>query len=108
MRLRAGLPSPPGGRSILSEELKDVQDELNLVREQAINGAAIAKDAEQEEERSHLVDLAHDLETPLTSVIGYLNLLRDERELSEPLRERYTGIALAKAEAAGRAGQRIF
>ena len=42
--------------------------------------------------------LAHDLKTPLASVIGYLNLLRDERQISEELQERYLSISLAKAE----------
>ena len=45
-----------------------------------------------------MVYLAHDLKTPLTSVIGYLTLLRDEPQLSPELRSRYTGIALEKAE----------
>ena len=36
--------------------------------------------------------------SPLTSVIGYLTLLRDEPQLSQELRGRYTGIALEKAE----------
>ena len=34
----------------------------------------------------------------MTSVIGYLTLLRDEPQISEKLREKYTGIALSKAE----------
>ncbi len=42
--------------------------------------------------------LAHDLKTPLASVIGYLNLLRDERNISEDLQERYLSISLSKAE----------
>ena len=42
--------------------------------------------------------LAHDLKTPLASVIGYLNLLRDERHISEDLQERYLSISLEKAE----------
>ena len=41
--------------------------------------------------------LAHDLKTPLTSVLGYLELLRDEPGLSEEQRAKYTGIALDKA-----------
>ena len=41
--------------------------------------------------------LAHDLKTPLTSVIGYLTLLQDEPQISAELRARYTGIALDKA-----------
>ena len=42
--------------------------------------------------------LAHDLKTPLTSVIGYLTLLRDEQEISPQLREKYLSISLDKAE----------
>lgn len=44
-----------------------------------------------------IMGLAHDLKTPLTSVIGYLTILRDERELPDGPRERYTGICLEKA-----------
>lgn len=42
--------------------------------------------------------LAHDLKTPLSSVIGYLTLLRDEQEISPELREKYLSITLDKAE----------
>ena len=42
--------------------------------------------------------LAHDLKTPLASSISYLNLLRDEKQLSEELREKYLSISLSKAE----------
>lgn len=42
--------------------------------------------------------LAHDLKTPLSSVIGYLTLLYDEGEISPELREKYLSIALDKAE----------
>lgn len=42
--------------------------------------------------------LAHDLKTPLTSVIGYLNLLDEIRDMPAAQREKYTHIALEKAE----------
>lgn len=42
--------------------------------------------------------LAHDLKTPLASVIGYLTLLRDEQQISPELREKYLSITLDKAE----------
>lgn len=42
--------------------------------------------------------LAHDLKTPLTSVIGYLTLLSDEPEMSKKMRERYTNVAVSKAK----------
>ena len=42
--------------------------------------------------------MAHDLKTPLTSVIGYLTLLRDEAQITEDLRKKYLDIALRKSE----------
>lgn len=42
--------------------------------------------------------LAHDLKTPLTSVIGYLTLLNDEKNLSKEQQQRYISVALNKAE----------
>lgn len=41
--------------------------------------------------------LAHDLKTPLTSVIGYLTLLVEEPDLSEKMRARYLSVAVKKA-----------
>lgn len=55
---------------------------MNLVREQALRNEMAAKEAEQKK-NDLIVYLAHDLKTPLTSVIGYLSLLRDELQISE-------------------------
>lgn len=41
--------------------------------------------------------MAHDLKTPLTSIIGYLTLLTDEKEIPENLQKKYMDIALKKS-----------
>lgn len=81
----------------LSPPLESIQDELNIVREGALRSAMYAKEAEQRK-NDLIVYLAHDLKTPLTSVIGYLSLLRDEPQIYPEMRAKYTGIALEKAE----------
>ena len=54
--------------------------------------------ADESARRSDLVTyLAHDLKTPLTSVIGYLSLLDEVPDMPEAQRVRYTDVALDKA-----------
>ena len=81
----------------LPKELKNIEDRMNRVKQDAARNARLAKEAEQRK-NDLVVYLAHDLKTPLTSVIGYLTLLRDEPQISPEIRARYTGIALEKAE----------
>ena len=81
----------------LSDELHDIEQRLNKVRTAAIANEEKAKEAEKRK-NDLVVYLAHDLKTPLTSVIGYLSLLHDEPDLPETQRQKYIDIALAKAE----------
>lgn len=91
------LAAPTDVQIILPDAMKSVQDELNQVRETALHNAQLAKEAEKRK-NDLIVYLAHDLKTPLTSVIGYLSLLCDEGQISEELRNKYLSIALKKAE----------
>lgn len=61
--------------------------------------SAQQKIAQQEQLRKKdlVAFLAHDLKTPLTSVVGYLTLLRDKPGLYPSEREKYTAVALEKA-----------
>ena len=75
-------------------------EELALVAADAKRAASERERqlADESARRSDLVTyLAHDLKTPLTSVIGYLSLLDEVPDMPEAQRVRYTGIALDKA-----------
>lgn len=75
-------------------------EELALVAADAKRAAAERERqlADESARRNDLVTyLAHDLKTPLTSVIGYLSLLDEVPDMPEAQRARYTGVALDKA-----------
>lgn len=44
-----------------------------------------------------IVNLAHDLRTPLTSVIGYLDIIKKDTSLTEEQKKHYTNIVYKKA-----------
>lgn len=78
-------------------ELGELEQQVNQIKVNVRNSQKAAKEAEQRK-NDLVVYLAHDLKTPLTSVIGYLTLLRDEEQISEALRRKYLAISLEKAE----------
>ncbi|WP_425516493.1 sensor histidine kinase [Ornithinibacillus massiliensis] len=80
----------------LPRELQQVEVQMNQIKQEAIRNDRLAREAEQRK-NDLIVYLAHDLKTPLTSVIGYLTLLRDEKNISEELVHKYTSISLDKA-----------
>lgn len=53
--------------------------------------------AESTRKNDLIAYLAHDLKTPLTSVIGYLSLLKEAPDMPREQEARYTNIALEKA-----------
>ena len=90
------LAAESGEKIRMSPELKFMEEKLNEVREKLENRTEAARQAEQR--KNELVAyLAHDIRTPLTSVIGYLSLLKETPELSEKQREQYVRVALDKA-----------
>lgn len=81
----------------LPPDLLITQDALNTVRLTALADERAAKAAEQRKDEL-VAYLAHDLKTPLTSLIGYLSLLEEAPDLPEEARIRYVGTSLQKAE----------
>lgn len=85
------------GEISLPSELFSIERKMNLAKHRMVLQNRQMREAEQRK-NDLIMYLAHDLKTPLASTISYLNLLRDERQISEELREKYLGIALAKSE----------
>ena len=80
----------------LPSEVNEFSDKLNDIKYDYILSKRSAKEAE-EKKNDLIMYMAHDLKTPLTSVIGYLTLLKDEKEIPKNLQEKYMKIALDKA-----------
>lgn len=82
----------------LSPELSEIAVKINHLKQEAENNAKLAQENEQRK-NDLIMYLAHDLKTPLSSVIGYLTLLRDdEQQIPQELRNKYLSISLDKAE----------
>ena len=79
----------------LPASMKSVEDQLNLAREEALRAQRAAREAEQRK-NDLVVYLAHDLKTPLTSIISYAELL--EQEHLEPPAGEYVTILSQKAQ----------
>lgn len=81
----------------LSPELSEIGAKINRLKQESERNERLARENEQRK-NDLIMYLAHDLKTPLSSVIGYLTLLHDEGQISPELREKYLAIALDKAE----------
>lgn len=81
----------------LPESLDAVKGVMQDIQHRNIQDRMRAQEAEQKK-NDMVVYLAHDLKTPLTSVLGYLSLLRDEPQISEETRQKYISIASEKAQ----------
>ena len=80
----------------LPSEMNQFSDKINEIKYDYILTKKNEREAEQKK-NDLIVYMAHDLKTPLTSIIGYLTLLKDEKEISKELQEKYIKIALDKA-----------
>lgn len=80
----------------LPGNLREVENQLNQIRIEVQSSRQAAHEAEQRK-NDMIMYMAHDLKTPLTSVIGYLTLMHDEPDISGNTREKYMGIVLKKA-----------
>lgn len=80
----------------LSPEMDFMEAKLNKIKSILEKRERDAKEAEQRK-NDLVVYLAHDIKTPLTSVIGYLNLLDEAPDMPQEQKAKYIGITLEKA-----------
>ena len=77
--------------------LKDAEAGLERMRFELKEKERVAKEAEQRK-NDLIVYLAHDLKTPISSIIGYLTLLRDEKNISDEMYQRFIHVTMTNAE----------
>ena len=81
----------------LSREMEPMEKKLNQVRLTLEQQFCDIREAEEKKDEL-VMYLAHDIRTPLTSVIGYLSLLKEMPGLTEEQRQKFVDVTLKKAE----------
>lgn len=80
----------------LITELKPIEIRLNEIKATLKRQELEAEESEKKK-NDLVIFLAHDLKTPLTSIVAYLSMLDSHQEMPEEEREKYTHIALEKS-----------
>lgn len=81
----------------LSEPLREAERQMNQIKMSVLLSQQAVKEAE-DKKNELVMYLAHDIRTPLTTVIGYLSLLEEAPDMPAEQKSKYVGIALDKAE----------
>ena len=85
---------------MLPPELEPMAQELSQLKTKLVRRKREAAESEQKKNEL-VVYLAHDLKTPLTSVIAYLTMLDEHPDMAPEERIKYTHITLEKADRLG-------
>lgn len=80
----------------LPSEMSEIENKINVIKHSIDKNERSLRESEQKKD-DLVVYLAHDIKTPLTSMIGYLSLLDEEKDLNKKQREKYIQIALDKS-----------
>lgn len=81
----------------LPSQLKTIENYLNELRSDIQESKTAALNAEQRK-NDMISFLAHDLKTPLTSIIGYLSLLNDTPDMSKEEKAKCVHVSIEKAQ----------
>lgn len=82
--------------NVLDSDVETLATKINFLYDESQKINAIRKNAE-EELRQSIANMSHDLRTPLTSIMGYMQLVKD-KNTSEDDRKRYLDIVEKRTE----------
>ncbi len=82
--------------STFPKEYSDIEIKLRDIKLEVLESRQALLESESKKD-DLVMYLAHDLKTPLTSVIGYLTLLDESPEIPDSQKAKFTDIALNKA-----------
>lgn len=80
----------------LPDELEEIQKRMNHLKRESEKNEKLAKENEEKKDEL-IVYLAHDIKTPLTSMIGYLSILAEIDDMPKKKQKNYISIALDKS-----------
>lgn len=79
-----------------NDEFGDISKDINLASEK-LKEAVERRDFSEKSKDQLVINLAHDLRTPLTSVLGYIDLLLENKELNEEQKRQFLMVAFTKS-----------
>lgn len=82
--------------NVLSKTLLAKEKESEKLKEKERAALDIERNAERQKNEV-ITNVAHDLRTPLTTIVGYLELIKDDTALSKEDVHKYSGIAYEKS-----------
>ena len=80
---------------LLSPEMAPMEQKLNVLR-QALERRELEAKLAEERKNNLVMYLAHDIRTPLTSVVGYLSLLEEAPDMPVEQKAKYVHITLER------------
>ncbi|WP_100617837.1 sensor histidine kinase [Bacillus cereus] len=80
-----------------NDEFSDIAREINIASKN-LKEAVVRGDFAESSKNQLIVNLAHDLRTPLTSVLGYLDLILKEENLTKEQIKYYSTISFTKSK----------
>lgn len=80
----------------LPDELEEIQKRMNHLKRESEKNEKLAKENEEKKDEL-IVYLAHDIKTPLTSMIGYLSILDEIDDMPKKKQKNYISITLDKS-----------